>query len=43
MKWLEHDSTYLFFLERVKSERDAAARVYDALKQSDDRAGAAKS
>jgi hypothetical protein len=35
MKWLAHDSTYRFFLERVKSEPDAAALVYDALKQSD--------
>lgn len=33
MKWLAYDSTFLFFLERVKSESDAAARVYDALRQ----------
>jgi hypothetical protein len=43
MKWLAHDSTYLFFLERVKTDPDAAARVYDALRQSDDKARAAKS
>jgi hypothetical protein len=30
-RWLRHDSTFRFFLERVKAESDAAARVYDAL------------
>jgi hypothetical protein len=30
-KWLRHDSTFRFFLEKVKAEPDAAARVYDAL------------
>lgn len=42
MKWLEHDSTFLYFVERVKSESDAAARTYDALKRSDATARAAK-
>lgn len=27
-KWLQHDSTFSYFLERVKSEPDAADRVY---------------
>ena len=43
LKWLAHDPTYLFFLARVKSEPDAAIRVYDALKQMDDKSRAAKS
>ena len=43
MKWLEHDSTFLFFVEWVKSEPDVAARVFDALKRSEDRARAAQS
>ena len=43
MKWLAHDSTYLFFLERIQFEPDAADRVYDALKRSDEKARAAKS
>ena len=43
MKWLAHDSTYRFFLERVKSEPDAAGRIYDVLKQLDDPSRAAKS
>lgn len=30
-KWLRHDSTFRFFLEKVKAEPDAAARIYDAL------------
>lgn len=28
VKWLQHDSTFSFFLERVRSEPDAADRVY---------------
>lgn len=31
IKWLQYDSTFSFFLERVKAEPDAADRVYDAL------------
>ena len=27
-KWLQHDSTYAFFLEKVRSEPDEADRVY---------------
>jgi hypothetical protein len=27
-KWLQHDSTFSFFLEKVRSEPDAADRVY---------------
>jgi hypothetical protein len=34
MKWLRHDSTYLYFVERVRSEPDAAARVYQAMQAS---------
>jgi hypothetical protein len=30
-KWLRHDTTFQFFLEKVKAEPDAAARVYDAV------------
>ena len=30
-KWLRHDTTFQFFLEKVKAEPDAAARVYDTL------------
>jgi hypothetical protein len=33
MKWLQHDSTYLFFLEMIKAEPDAADRLYDALRR----------
>jgi hypothetical protein len=34
IKWLQHDSTYLFFLEKIKAEPDAADRVYDALRRA---------
>jgi hypothetical protein len=34
VKWLQHDSTYLFFLEKIKAEPDAADRVYDALRRA---------
>jgi|SRR5688572_1023186 hypothetical protein len=30
-KWLRYDSTFQFFVEKVKAEPDAAARVYEAL------------
>lgn len=30
-KWLRHDSTFRFFLEKVEAEPDAAARVYYSL------------
>ena len=43
IKWLQDDSTFLFFLERVRAEPDAADRVYDALGRSKARARAAKS
>lgn len=43
LKWLQHDSTFLFFLERVRAEPDAADRVYDALDRSKAKAPAAKS
>jgi hypothetical protein len=32
MRWLRHDSTYMFFLEKIKAEPDAADRVYNALR-----------
>lgn len=34
MKWLQHDSTYMFFLEKIKAEPDAADRVYNALRRA---------
>jgi hypothetical protein len=34
VKWLQHDSTFLFYVERVRSEPDAADRIYRTLAQS---------
>ncbi|HKA60681.1 MAG TPA: hypothetical protein VKD28_18840 [Gemmatimonadales bacterium] len=34
VKWLQHDSTFLFYVERVRGEPDAADRTYRTLAQS---------
>ncbi len=43
MKWLQNDSTFLFFLKKLGAEPDAAVRLYDALGQSQGRTRVAKS
>ena len=43
LKWLQHDSTFSYFLERVRAEPDAADRVYDALGKPQAKARGAKS
>lgn len=43
MRWLRHDKTFLYFLEKIRTEPDAADRVYGAQRRLGAAARAAQS